>query len=420
MRQIIFIAIFFLLAPCTFAQNKGDIQELEVKSIDFNLRIDPESPHIGTFSANTSDLIELTLLEPRAIPFSDSGNAAEINCVYDNLTTPVTYGESVQCNRLEWEVTFDNVEGHDVSVSEQKNLYSESGWWVLFEWAVIPRIQEDLKINICTYSSDNISEKVCKKLPGESQAPLLFIWGKPTIEFESPGRKFRIFTDSSGSELINQRTQQRLSKQYGYLSGLFSTIEFKDIPDAVIDIAWAGIDENLKTIGGAAGESAYISNYAITDNNFELSQERLFWVSGHETFHMISSYSYPLWISESLAHYYGYKSFAQHSPALLNPIQEWEKQKNSNPYGKTGLYEAHANVLKGEGNYYGLFYSKGAAFWHDLDTHLEKKDNTLDHYLSLLSSSQQENGELSKEFITAMIDIIGKQDFTHLEAKYLQ
>lgn len=241
--------------------------------------------------------------------------------------------------------------------------------------------------------------------------------GKPNIEYEASGRKFRIYTDSSGLALINERTQQRLNKQFSYLSSLFFP---GDIPNTTIDIAWVGIDEERKTVGGAAGESAYISNYAISTNNSEMSQERLFWVSGHETFHMISSYSYPLWIAESLAHYYGYKSLAQHGPTLITPIEEWDKQKNSVSNSKAGLYEAHTKVLNNEGSYYGLFYGKGAAFWHDLDTRLENKDDSLDHYLSLLSNSQQGKEELSREFTTAIINIIGKQEFKQLVSKYLR
>lgn len=417
MKQLLSIVIFLLIAPVTHAQDETDIQQPEAQSIDFNLRVDPESPNVGVFSANSSNLDRLTLLVPRTIPFSNAGNLAEIKCVNRNLTKPISYGQEEQCDRIEWEVTFNKIDGRDVNVSEQKNLYSETGWWALFEWGVIPRIKENLNINICTYASDGISKKDCKRLPGENQAPLLWVWGKPTIEFEASERKIRIFTDSGGSALINERTQQRLSKQFSYLSGLFPS---GNISDTAINIAWVGIDEEKKAVGGAAGESAYISNYVISENNFEVSQERLFWVSGHETFHMISSYSYPLWVDESLAHYYGYKSLAQHGPTLLNPIQEWEKQKNSVPNGETGLYKAHTKVLKGESSYYGLFYDKGAAFWHDLDTHLENKGDSLDHYLSLLSSSEHKNGKLSREFTAAIINIIGKQEFEQLASKYLQ
>lgn len=417
MSQRIHITLFFLLTSFIFAQNEAVIQQSEEKSIDFNLRVDPQTPNIGVFSANTSDLDRLTLLEPRSLPFSTAGNSAEINCVSGNTTKSVTYGQAEQCDRIEWEVTFDNIDGLDVNVSEQKNLYSETGWWVLFEWGMLPRIKEDLNINVCIYGLDRISKKDCSKLPGENQAPLIMFWGKSNIEFKAAGRKFRIYTDSLGSGMINERTQQRLKKQYSYLTGLFPP---GDIHDRVVDIAWVGIEEKWNTIGGAAGENAYISNYVISENNFEMSLERLFWVSGHEIFHMISSYSYSLWISESLAHYYGYKSLAQHGPVLTTPNQEWDKKKKSVPKGKAGLYEAHTKVLNNESGYYGLFYDKGAAFWHDLDTRLENNGESLDHYLSLLSSPQQGNGELGSEFATEIINTIGRREFEQLVSEYLQ
>jgi hypothetical protein len=89
---------------------------------------------------------------------------------------------------------------------------------------------------------------------------LRYFWvGKPTNEFEASWIKFRNFTDSSVSALINERTQRILSKQFGNLSGVFLSVS---VPNTAIDTAWIGIDQKLKTVGGAAGESADISNYS--------------------------------------------------------------------------------------------------------------------------------------------------------------
>jgi len=405
--------ILILLAQVPAAQDR----QFEEQSIDFNLRLDPDNPTTGVFSARTADFGRLTFMEPRPAPFSNNSNLAEIYCVHDDSIKPVIYGEAERCDRIEWEVSFKNIDGRDVNVSEQKNLYSDSGWWALFEWDVIPRIKEDLNINLCIHHSDRPPETDCRSLPGLNQAPLLLIWGKSVIEFQSSGRTFRVFADSGGQKILNEKTKERLNKQYSYLSGLFP---HGSISNSMVDIAWVGIDEKWKAVGGATGESAYISNYMVTENNTEMSLERLFWISGHETFHMISSFMYPLWISESLAHYYGYKSLAQYSQTLTTPIQEWDKKKESFPNSNTGLYAAHSKVLNNETSYYVLFYDKGAAFWHELDKRIENKGGSLDHYISLLSVPEQEDGELNKEFTSEIISLIGKQEFEYLVSEYLE
>ena len=237
---------------------------------------------------------------------------------------------------------FDKIANSDINVSKQNNLYSDTGWWTLFEWNNIPRLQGSPSINICINRDDIFYKTDCHSLPQLDGPPLILVWGSYDFEYNSTVNNFRIYTDKNGRELLRENVTNKLSKQYEYLSRIFPA---KDIPKGTINIVWVGIDKKWSEFGGAAGKSAYISNYVI-DNNVvdKLSQERLLWVCGHETFHMIAPYSYPLWISESLAQYYGYKSLSQFSSTLSTPIQDWESKKHLIPNGSTGLNEAHRKV----------------------------------------------------------------------------
>ena len=88
----------------------------------------------------------------------------------------------------------------------------------------------------------------------------------------------------------------------------------QEASDQYAELAWVGIDKKDEVLGGAAGATGFVSNYALENGAIDvISRERLFWISGHELFHTLSTYPYDLWASESLAHYYGYKSLIQDS-----------------------------------------------------------------------------------------------------------
>jgi hypothetical protein len=125
-------------------------------------------------------------------------------------------------------------------------------------------------------------------------------------------------------------------------------------------------------------------------------------------------------MSESLAHYFGYKSLSQDDKPILTPAEEWKKKHTLMPNSEAGLYKAHDEVTKNKDmRYYGLFYVKGSAFWYELDMFLKQNDDSLDHYLSLLAVPQGIDGKLSKEYIKAISRVIGDQKVELLLSQYL-
>ncbi len=299
--------------------------------------------------------------------------------------------------------------------SEQTNLYSAAGWWTLFEWNVLPRIEGVSKTSICV--PDIRAHHSCLKLPNRDEAPLLIIWGDSRADYQTEDLRFTIFTDNIGKRLFNRQTIKIFEAQYNYLNGLLSPKNSSKI----IRLVWVGIEKRWNKLGGAAGAESFISNYEVNRGKFDRrSKEKLLWISAHETFHMLVEYSYPIWISESLAHYYGYKSLALLGPTISSPAHEWTKSKLKVQFGAIGLYDAHQKVRQSNDmKYYGLFYDKGAAFWQELDNELLRKNDSLDRYLDLLEGSDDLSGSLDEDFVSAIENVIGAKTFALLKAGYL-
>jgi hypothetical protein len=403
------LLLFFLLYP-TYGFTID-------KPIIFNIKVDSIKPDFGIFFSDTSELEGITLLPPRELS-GPSKKLLPVKCIRSGREYMASYTNPMKCDRLEWTVSFISSDNLDLNISEQKNIFSKMKWWTLFEWNVIPRIKGISNINVCAHIHNEHNIKKCHRLPNTDEPPLILIWGDATAEFQQSGTSFSIYTDISGRVLVDDNNQKKLIRQYHYMIGLFAG---SDASAENIDLAWVGINKHLRVLGGAAGATAFVSNYVIENGEIDTSgRNRLFWVSGHEIFHMVTPYLYSSWVSESLAHYFGYKSQAQYDHPLLKPTEEWKKKQSRMPNSEAGLYKAHNEVTRNNNmRYYGLFYVKGAAFWHELDMLLKLNNDSLDDYLPLLADSKGNDGKLSNEFIETISKIIGDKKVELLLSKYL-
>ena len=386
-------------------------------TLTFYLEIDPENPHIGHFSADTSELGEFNLLQPRRKDRL-SRDSLTVQCTNHDDWVEVIYNAAIECDRLNWTVEFLPANNFDLDVSEQNNFYSDEKWWVLFEWGAIPRIDTIETIHICGNIHQENNPQLCRKLPEINNPPLIFMLGKAAAEFREEHTSFRIFTDSPGKTLVGEAEKKILISQYHYLADLFFD---EDVSDKYAELAWAGIEKKHGVLGGAAGVTGFVSNYTLENGAIDAdNKERLFWISGHEIFHILAPYRYDLWVSESLAHYYGYKSLIQDSQISYTPVDNWNENKNRMPNSTAGLYQAHLEVTRNSNmSYYGLFYEKGAAFWYEVDSLLMTNGESLDKYLRLISESNSRDGILNSDFIESMSRIIGQEEFERLLQQYL-
>ncbi len=386
-------------------------------TVHYNLILDQSNPEIATISVDTSSIGIFTLELPRSISPASDLQRLNIECITISNQYTAEYGKEIQCNEITWPIRFNILDKFDTNVSKQENLYSPVGWWVLFEWDDIPRLAGHNNIEICTTHIDTESRIVCRRLPASDEPPLIMAWGNSSAQKLESNLQFNIYADNAKGIMSNSSWSQLIA-QYDYLIQLFPS---KETSKKEIDLIWVGIDASVGSMGGAAGSQAFISNYIVKDK--EVSQKsmvRVHWVSGHEIFHMLTTYTYPTWISESLAHYYGYKSLSIAGAESETPIDAWNKNKDRMPHATIGLYEAHDMVAnKNDMSYYGLFYVKGAAFWEEIDIALNKKDSSLDEYLEILSGANQTNGQFNDTFVKAIIKTLGKSKYTQLVSRYL-
>jgi hypothetical protein len=205
--------------------------------------------------------------------------------------------------------------------------------------------------------------------------------GEPETTRGVDGAVIRLFTGNLPSSFQTDKLFKSYEGQLQYLRSV--------IPERVgaqtlrvIDIVILGIDSSNGRTGGAAGHQSLLTNVVVEDGEIEASEEaRLLWVTGHEMAHMLGLGTEALGASESLAHYYGYKS--------VEDIAETTQLFWQMPLGSSeiGLIEANRRVGNGQRQYYGLFYSKGAHFWRTINELISSGtdgQSSLEDYLPLL------------------------------------
>ena len=314
------------------------------------------------------------------------------------------------CREILWSVRFQELQEPNFDVSRQSNVYLEERWWLFSEWGSLlrPIATGQRDSEICESSTD-----FCQKVPAPNQAPLLMLIGKPDIIVAAGGTSFRLYSGFLPSSLDKARLAKDIAEQLRYLSDVIGS----HLAPAVIDVLWLGIDEKPGISGGAAGFQSYLSNVVLRDNDVsDLEVLRLRWISGHELAHMVGLTTSVLWASESLAHYYGYKSLQGSQLLLFNDM--------TSARSEIGILAAHEQVTRYR-NYknYGVFYSKGTRLWKDLDSLIVRSTTereNLDSYLPLLLKGQfNKNGYLPAEFLNTMVGLCGNEEFNRILEAYL-
>ncbi len=381
--------------------------------VKYNLQADPYSPQTVLVSADTSTLGEFSLTQARTIPFSKAKTALEIHCKTGSDTTKIVYGQEVECQQITWSIDFKQIPVRGTDVSEQRNLYSSAGWWLLFEWNSIPRLQGH-SVEICANPANSTATDKCRQLPDLNAAPLIMVWGQARTLKAQGDNKFSIYADTQ--RVLSNQGWSQLMAQYSYLQQL---LQPKSGHKRDIDIIWVGIDESFGSMGGATGSQSFVANYLVKNNQVsQANLSKLHWISGHEIFHLLSPFLTPLWISESLAHYYGYKSLIKAGVPVQTPVEIWQSKLATAAHASTGLYAAHEMVTdKNDMSYYGLFYNKGAAFWQQLDDELKRNGSSLDSHIALLAGTS--SVKPNKNFVAAVEAVLGKKEFSQLVSKYL-
>lgn len=406
MNKGLFLISFFF---CALLQSTGSKAEPILR---YQLELS-ENPAKAQLSIQTKQLGTFQLAAARSIK-SEASPPTELVCLRQDITTKVTLDMDLICDEVRWPVHFIELKQQDYDVSQQQNLYSGQGWWLLTEWDDLLRVKGVDVAELCLKQKDQWSD--CKSIPAENQPPLFYLAGKTLISIKIANQRFDIYSNTDIGALLGPTQLQLQQAQFDYLMKLTAAK-----PSLSISLLWLGVSPNQRNLGGAAGLNSYLANFHYDASGISAkSQQRLWWISGHELFHMLYNKPLALWQSESLAHYFGYKSLLKAGIQPEHTPLYYAEKAASGPVATAGLYLAQQKVAEQQDySYYGLFYDKGAAFWYELDQLLQQQGKSLDLYLPLLHQQQPESDQLPSCFIDAVSQIMGKQRFEQLQQRYL-
>jgi hypothetical protein len=375
----------------------------------YSINVDSYNPRLAKVKIDTSTLPSITMLASRTMR---NNRQPELICQRGGLPDRrVDFGSSINCDSVVWTLNFQKevIEGVDASL--QNNIYSPAGdWHLLTEWNSLPRIKGMNNVQVCI----NSDKPQCHKLPSISSPPLFMVWGMAEKELNIDDVPVHVMTNQTQLLEQNSTWLPILSNQISYIKSVFNVDKMEPW-----SLVWLKREVSSGSIGGAAGNQIYIANVA-TKNGILISTsyQHLLKISAHESIHFLSSVPAPAWADESLAEYYAIKSLSKTVYSLPDPIETWQRMAAKFPHGETNLYEASRFVTEEQNyEYYGLFYTKGPAFWAELDKQLHLKGDSLTPYLSELKTEWKVN--LPPQFVDAMIKIIGAKDWVRIENKYL-
>ncbi|SFT89471.1 hypothetical protein SAMN05444141_104202 [Pseudovibrio denitrificans] len=405
MRLSLFSFMAALSATSAFAQTPP---------LQIIIEADKIHPEVATATITLPAEQEITLLASRTQSQPSDTNALQLIC--DGVEVLEPYGRALACRKLQWNVTFQNPRETPLAVANQQNLYSPQGWWSITEWDDIPRLESNSTVEVCGKVQGAETTLKCAALPTANEPPLILSWGDAAKTLRTNQTTLTLYKDDP-TEALKADNLPALQKQLEYLQSILGA---SALPEQNIDLVWVAIDKKLGQIAGAAGKQAFLANVATSEGKASPEDiAKLHWVSAHELFHLLTTTPYPLWISESLAQYYGYKSLKMAGIHSESPMDQWQVFKERFPHAATGLYEAHQKVTgDNDPSYYPLFYVKGAAFWQAVDEELQKQGTALDQLMTTFEE-QQLSHELPQSLLNALKQSISEERLKELQQQFL-
>lgn len=376
--------------------------QLELSEIPTKAQLSIQTKPLGTFQLTAARSMKSEISAP-----------TELVCLRQGKASKAILDTDLICDEVRWPVHFIELKQQDYNVSQQQNLYSEQGWWLLTEWDDLLRVKGAGTAELCLKQKDQLSD--CKSIPAENQPPLFYLAGKTLSSIKIANQRFDIYSNTDIGALLGPTQLKLQQAQFDYLMQVTAAK-----PSQSISLLWLGVSSAQRSLGGAAGLNSYLANFHYDASGINAkSQQRLWWISGHELFHMLYNKPLALWQSESLAHYFGYKSLLKAGIQPEHTPLYYAEKAASGSVATAGLYLAQQKVAEQQDySYYALFYDKGAAFWFELDQLLQQQGNSLDQYLALLEQ-QPESSQLPAGFIEAVSQAVGKPRFEQLQQRYL-
>lgn len=342
------------------------------------------------------------------------------------------------CREVTWSVTAKRVLDGTVDVSKQASLvFTSPRWFLLSEPTSLLRIVDDTQRSTLSVSTGSARAKGLGatpagegrwRVPSTNNAPEFFVVGNIAPRTRSIG-PFQVRYVADDSDRVDRLGLEAIHEQaLQYLARLLPPPAALPLNERMLLVVWIGIDDRHGRAGGAAGSRSFVANYVFGEAETDsLNAARTLTILAHEQFHQLADLvrgplpPFPVWLGESLAHYYGLKALAQASsgPAAASVRAQVIDPTRPVNFGLLELDRRHAAK---DPSAYPLFYEQGAAFWAEIDKALRihsADSNDLDALIpDLLRSNVEEGGRLPKAFVASLRIRLGARA-DELLAKYV-
>lgn len=322
------------------------------------------------------------------------------------------------CKRVIWTISPPMMHDGTYEVSAQASASMNQGKWnLLSEPTSILRIFEDgSQSNILrsgSASTNLLGATPVKtggwRIPGENNAPEFFVVGTPEVEHQQIG-DFTVHYVADDWQRVNELGLLSLHSQVlHYLTNVVFADKSVKERDQSLLVVWIGIDAHKGGAGGAAGSRSFLANYLINDEeNAPHHLATTLMILAHEQFHQLADAlrgdrpGIPIWINESIAHYYGLRAMQN---AIPNDIAAEKLARHFIDPSRPVKYRFSGDKVD-KHQLTALAYRQGATFWAELDRALSAASGgttPLEKYLpDLLQMDFPEDGSLPPAFLVKL------------------
>lgn len=397
----------------------------------YELTLNPDTPLVGQFRLELSRAKPAPggksekQVEPRLITLRGAVWGLESQ-VYDARgdDSPLEEAEVGKwivpddCKVVTWKIHFaDTAKGSQAANTQQCTFFRENTWWLVAEPTAILRLDGSMDVARLVIKPDSLGPTGATdlgngqwRIPPGDEAPEFYVVGNDHCE-ERIVDGFRIRYVSDNADRVSALgLLDAHGKAFHYLNRLFPDAESVPEKDRQLLVIWIGINAKKGQLGGAAGSRSFVANYlyGVAENPGANAALNLA-VLAHEQFHQLQALcvskenSFPVWVNEGLAHYYGLKALSESGMAPQAIARTRARFIDIESDVTFGLRELARQYHGGDRSVYMLFYSQGATFWSELDNALSSATDgqkTLDDYLPQLFEAEfDESGALPPSFL---------------------
>lgn len=342
------------------------------------------------------------------------------------------------CRQVTWRVVPDPVPAEGVDASEQRTLALAQGRWILLAEPT-SLLRPSGADGASTIRSAPGAPRMLGatpvgagafKVPPVHSGPEFYVLGEASTSQRKLGRLAITYVADSPARVKQLGLEALHAAALRYLTRVVPEPQTATPLDRSLLVVWLGVSESRGGAGGAAGSRSFLANYVLgSASNSGRNTALTTLIAAHEQFHqlvdVLRSDLPPqpslVWLNESIAHYYGLKALLVADPSP--PAKDvWDRFIDRQRVIEHGLLELNRRYEAGDQAVYGLFYSQGATFWHEVDTAIKTAtggDKSLDDYLvELLRGTMETDGSLSTSFIDQLRQVAGGS-IDQILAKYV-